>query len=377
MIAANIAGRGFCEIVCREGAIAAVRRLREEDPNEPYCSAGFIDLQVNGIAGVDFGGPELTAEAAIAVLPALWKSGVTTFCPTVITNTPEGLRRSFAVLEEARRRSPEFAAAAVCYHLEGPYLSPGPSHGAHNPELMRDPSWSEFAGLQEAAGGRIGIVTVAPERPGAIEFIRRAAEAGVLVAIGHTDGQAEDIRCAVEAGAVLSTHLGNGCPEFIHRHRAPLWAQLAEGLSASLICDGFHLTPEFVRVAWGMKGRSGCILITDSIHAAGLAPGRYRLGGLAVELEADGRVISLESPGALAGSTLRMNRAVARFRSTAGIPLDAALAAATINPARLLARWQTGGELAPGRPANLTIFRPGAEELTVLAVYLRGINKLP
>jgi len=377
VIAANIAGQGFCEIEWREGVITSVWRLREEDSDEPYCSAGFTDLQVNGIGGVDFGAPDLTPEAAVRTLRPLWESGVTAFCPTVITNTPDGLRRSFQVLGEARRLSPEFAECAVCYHLEGPFLSPGPSHGAHNPELMRDPSWSEFAALQAAAGGRIGIVTLAPELPGAIDFIRSATAAGVVVAIGHTDGEAKDVEQAVEAGCLLSTHLGNGCPEYIHRHRSPIWAQLAaRGLSASLICDGFHLTPEFVRAVHGLKGRERCILITDSIHVSGLPPGGYRLGGMSVELHADGKVSSVGNAGVLAGSTLRMNRAIARFREMAGIGLDEALEAATANPARLLSRGQVCGAPAPGRPANLVLFRPGPDEMTVLEVYVRGISRI-
>jgi len=377
MLTANLAGRGYCEIAWRDGVITAVRRLRAEDAAEPYGSAGFIDIQVNGVAGVDFGDPALTAEAAISTLPALWKSGVTTFCPTVITGSPEGMRRSLLALEEARRRSPDFAECAPCYHLEGPYLSKGPSHGAHNPEFMRDPDWSEFEALQRAAGGRIGIVTMAPELPGAVEFIRRAAAAGVVAALGHTDAQPEQIGRALEAGAVLSTHLGNGCPEYIHRRRSPVWAQLAaEGLSASLICDGFHVTPEFTRVVSGMKGRAGCVLITDSIHVSGMAPGRYELGGMPVELEADGKVAALGNPGALAGSTLRMNRAIAGFQRMAGVGLDAALDAATLNPARLLARWPVCAAPVPGQPANLALFRPGAGELTVLAAYVRGINKI-
>lgn len=371
---ANIAGRGFCRVEWQGGRIEAVTPLREEIAGAPFCSAGFVDLQVNGVAGVDFGDPALTPETAISTLRPLWRTGVTTFCPTVITAPLEALRRSFAVLEQARRISGEFAASAACYHLEGPYLSPGPAHGAHDPAVMRNPDWDEFCSLQDAAGGNIGIVTLAPELPGAIEFIERAARAGVLVAIGHTDGGAGDIERACHAGARLSTHLGNGCPEYIHRHRSPIWAQLAAGvLKASLICDGFHLTPEFVSVVARLKGPWGCVLVTDSIHVAGMLPGRYELGGMPVELDEAGKVTAVQNPGALAGSTLRMNRAIPRFQREAGVDLHAALLAATHNPAQLLGRPGVARGLEYGEPANIVIFRPGTDELVVDALYLDGI----
>lgn len=370
VIRANIAGLGYCEIDWHAGVFSAIGVVGPEDAAEPYCCPGFIDLQINGTAGVDFGSPHLTAEAAVRALEPLWASGVTTFCPTVITNSRENPCRAFRALEEARHLSPDFAACAPCCHLEGPYLSDGDSRGAHDRRWMRDPSDEEFAELQEAAGGRIGIVTIAPERTGAIEFIKRWSATGVVFSIGHTDAESGDIYRAIAAGARLSTHLGNGCPERIHRHKSPIWAQLAsEELSASLICDGFHLTPEFVRVAYGMKGRSHCILITDAIHVTGLAPGAYELGGLPVELQPGGKVVSVQNPGALAGSTLRMNQAVARFREAARIELDAALDAATVNPARLLS---LSCGVVPGAPANLVVFRPSHEELTILATYLKG-----
>jgi N-acetylglucosamine-6-phosphate deacetylase len=375
MLTANIAGVGRCELEWRDGLITGIRRVGSEDPAEPYCSAGFVDLQINGMAGVDFGSAQLTAQDVIAVLPRMWESGVTAFCPTVITNTQEGLSRSFRVLEEARRLSPEFDQCAPCYHLEGPFLSSGESHGAHNPAWMRDPSDQEFADLQDAAGGHIGLVTLAPERAGAIEFIARWSAKGVIFSIGHTDAGAADIHQAATAGARLSTHLGNGCPERIHRHRSPVWAQLAcDRLNASLICDGFHVTPEFSRVVYGLKGRSATILITDAIHVAGLEPGAYELGGLPVELESNGRVVSLRNPGALAGSTLRMNQAVARFRDMASVPLEVALDAATRNPARLIGRT---GVLEPGQPADLVLFRAAPAELRILATYLKGRRVTP
>ena len=178
---------------------------------------------------------------------------------------------------------------------------------------MRSPNWDEFQRLQEAAGGNIAIVTLAPELPGACDFIQRARAAGVIAAIGHTDCKPEDVHRAVEAGATLSTHLGNGCANLIDRHQNPIWAQLAcDRLHTSLICDGFHLPPDFVRVVSVVKGIGRCILITDAIHATNLPPGRYTFVGQAIELLPSGQVVTADRK-CMAGSALSMNRAVVVF----------------------------------------------------------------
>ncbi len=371
-LTANIVDQGLARVKIEAGRIASVQNQGPVDAQKPFVSPGFIDIQVNGFAGIDFCDPTLEPAKAANVLPALWKTGVTTFCPTVITNTQTNLIQCFRTLEETRRIDPHFARSAPCYHLEGPYISPGESHGAHNPELMRPPNWAEFLKLQEAASGRIGIVTLAPELPGALEFIRRAREAGVVVAVGHTDATPEQIHQAAEAGAQLSTHLGNGCPQKIDRHRNALWTQLAvEQLAASLICDGFHLPPDLVRVIERVKGIDRCILITDAVHVAGLGPGRYRLVDLEIELLPSGQVVTADRRS-MAGSALRMNRAVRVFMDCAGVGLREAIRAATASPARLLYRFETCSEVAEGQPANLTVFRMRADELEIENVMLGG-----
>ena len=371
-ITANIAGKGLAQIELQRDLISEVRVVGPIDPERPFASPGFVDVQINGFAGVDFSDPELDVEKVISVLPAIWKTGVTSFCATLITNSSERLEQNFKLLEQARRLDARFAAAVPCYHLEGPYISPGGARGAHDPALMRSPDWREFSRLQQAAGGNIGIVTLAPELSGACEFIRRARAAGVIVAIGHTDGTPEHIHNAIEAGAELSTHLGNGCPEFIHRHRNPIWAQMAsDRLQVSLICDGFHLTPDMVRTIYKAKGISHCILITDAVHVATLPPGPYFLVGRSIDLLASGQVVTADREN-MAGSGLSMNRAISIFQSFAGTSLEDALQAATANPARLLRRSEICNEIAPGRHANVVIFRPEAGALRIETVLLRG-----
>jgi N-acetylglucosamine-6-phosphate deacetylase len=371
-VKANIAGQGLAQIEVRHGRISSVRLAGPADPERLFVSPGFVDIQVNGFAGVDFSDPELDPERAISILPAIWKTGVTTFCPTLITNSSEQLERNFRVLEKARRLDARFAGSAPCYHLEGPYLSPGGAHGAHDPALMRSPDWNEFSRWQAAAGGNIAIVTLAPELPGACDFIRRACAAGVVVALGHTDGAPEHIHKAIEAGAVLSTHLGNGCPQYMHRHQTPIWAQMpSDRLQASLICDGFHLPPDLVRVIYGSKGIGRCILVTDAVHVATLPPGRYSLVGQEIELLPSGQVVTSDRQ-TMAGSALSMNRAVTVFENFAGVSLGDALQAATANPGRLLRREGICTDLAPAQPANLVTFRAEASALRMETVLLRG-----
>ena len=247
----------------------------------PFIAPGFVDIQINGFAGIDFSSPELDAEKAISVLPAIWSSGVTTFCPTLITNSLSMLAKNFAILEQAARMNRDFANAVPCYHLEGPYLSPLGSHGAHDPQVDAAPrigtsSWNCNAPRAgELASSR--WPRNCPVRR--ISFGKRRAPEWV-VAIGHTDGSPDDVHRAAAAGATLNTHLGNGCPEYLHRHKAPLWAQLAtESLHASMICDGFHLPPDVVKVIVGVKGIDKCILITDAVHVALLPAGKIHVRG--------------------------------------------------------------------------------------------------
>lgn len=335
-------------------------------------SPGFIDMQLNGFHGVDFCGDDLTAEEAVSSLPWIWKTGCTTFCATVITNTFEKQTRSFRVLEEARAQDRRFAATVPCYHQEGPYISNGPSHGAHNPLFAKAPDWDEFSRLQEAANGHIGMVTLAPEWPGTAGFIRKAVDSGVLVSIGHTDCAAEDVRRAVDAGATMSTHLGNGCPQMIHRHLFPIWAQLGEDrLTAGLIPDLFHLPAEVLRVFLRVKTLERCVLVTDAVHVAGLAPGRYMLGDSPVDLDAAGKVTAHRG-GGLGGSSVAMNDAIWRFAKATGVSIEDAIGCVTRVPARLLGRYPLCSAVEPGQPANLVSWRATDTGVEVKQVMVAG-----
>jgi N-acetylglucosamine-6-phosphate deacetylase len=371
-ITANIADCGLARIEIQGGRIRTVQLCGPFDPTMPLVSPGFVDIQLNGFGGVNFSHSDLTVEEAIRILPFVWETGVTSFCPTLITNKVEVLCRNFRVLEDARNQNRLFAQTVPCYHLEGPYLSPGGARGAHDPKLMRYPNWDEFMRLQDAAGGNIAIITLAPELPGALEFISRARASGTTVAIGHTDANPEQIHRAVQAGATLATHFGNGCAELIHRHNNPLWAQLVRPeLSASIICDGFHIPPELAKVVFRMKGVGRCILVTDAIHVAGLPPGQYDLVGQKIELLPGGNVLLLER-SSMAGSSLGMNRAVIGFTKLAEANLSEALEAATATPGRLLRRDGICTALDRGQWANLIFFKVESDSLRVEIAMLRG-----
>lgn len=368
----NIPGQGYATVLIEDGVIVQVEIAGAEREGEPLLAPGLIDVQLNGFAGVDFSDACLEPEQLTSVLPALWRTGLAAFLPTLITNSVEALCRNFRVLEEARRLDARFDRAVPCYHLEGPYISPGPSHGVHDPQWMHPPDWDEFCRLQDAAGGNIGIVTVAPELPGACEFIRKAADAGVVVSVGHTDGGPDDVHNAIRAGARMSTHLGNGCPGMIERHTNPIWAQLAAPeLTASIICDTFHLPADLVQVVVRMKGVERTVLITDATHVATYAPGRYSLVGVEIELLPNGKVVRVDGE-CLGGSAATMNRVVKVFTEYAGASLADALACATTTPARLLGRRSLCAAVAPGEPANLIRFHADGEALAIEQAWQAG-----
>jgi N-acetylglucosamine-6-phosphate deacetylase len=226
--------------------------------------------------------------------------------------------------------------------------------GAHPLSAVRGPSLAEFRELQDAANHRIKIITLAPERPGAIEFIREVAGQRVVIAIGHTSANADIIRQAVEAGATLSTHLGNGIASPLDRHPNPIWDQAAEdGLWASLIADGHHLGPSLLKSLVRAKTPEKIILVSDASPLAGLAPGRYGEW----EVDPSGKIVVAGTPY-LAGSNQGIAVGIENLIGMAGLTIEQAIATATTHPARLLGYPEPTIEV--GQSANLIRF--GLEE---------------
>jgi N-acetylglucosamine-6-phosphate deacetylase len=339
----------------------------------PYISAGWIDLQVNGFAGVDYCAPDASLEAIAHSIRELHATGLTRFYPTVITGSPENMAGALRNLARARDALAE-GAAMEALHVEGPHISPedGP-RGAHPRHWVRPPDIEEYRRLQEAANGGIRMVTLSPEWPEAPRYIEHLVRDGVVASIGHMQAGAARIRDAVAAGATLSTHLGNGAHAVLPRHPNYLWEQLAEDrLAASFIADGIHLGEAFLKTAIRAKGAERSILVTDAVMPAGCAPGPYMLGEVEVELKEDGRVV-LRGGTRLAGSALTMDRAIANVIRMAGIGLREAVTMATRNPARVgrIASRQRG--LVPGSDADVVLFEfDPATGVRVLETYLAG-----
>ncbi len=355
--------------------IRSIRSIRKIEPEEArdelYLAPGLIDLQVNGFAGVDFNNPEAPLAEIGHALEVIVSTGVTRLLPTVITGPPDAMLASLSNLYRAKMSLP-LGRAIAGFHVEGPHIGAedGP-RGAHPTRWVRPPDLEEFRRWQEATEGNIHLVTLSPHWPQAPRYIAALAKSGVAVSIGHTGASADQIASAVDAGATLSTHLGNAARGLMPKFPNCLWDQLAEDrLSASFIADEIHLDGAFLRAALRAKGVERTILVTDAAAPAGAAPGRYRLGELEVYLTADDRVV-LAGTQKLAGSALRMNRAIANVVRSGDLSLAGALQAATTNPARLIHLEGRTKGLEIGERGDIVVFRK-TPEIVVEAVYLDG-----
>lgn len=360
--------------VAFDRTITVVDHLIRPLENAPFLAPGFIDLQVNGFAGVDYNSPSSMHEEIARSLRAQFACGVTRLFPTVITGSPEQMMAALRNLAAVKESISE-GAAMEAVHLEGPYISPddGP-RGAHPLPWVRPPSLDEFHRFQDAARGHIRLVTLAPEWPGAPRFIEHFVREGAVVSIGHTCASAAQIADAVSAGATLSTHLGNATDPLLPKTDNYLWDQLADDrLAASFIADGFHLPAPFLNVALRAKGLERSLLVTDAVMPAACPPGPYRLGEVDVELHPDGSV-RIAGGTRLAGSALTMDRAISNVMRSAGLSLRDAVTLATRNPARIgrIPSRQRG--LNPGDRADLVLFRvdESRSRLQILETYLSG-----
>lgn len=300
-------------------------------------SSGLIDLQVNGFAGVDFNSGTITAAGLDRALEAMLATGVTACLPTIITARPGELEQRFVALDRAVTASRLGPLMCPGYHLEGPFLNPAPGyHGCHPPEAMTGADMALVERLQGLVSRPILLVTLAPEIKGGMALVGALARSGRVVAIGHSAVDFALAEEAADAGATLSTHLGNGLPQQMHKLDNAVFAQLAEDrLWASFIPDGIHIHRKALGSLLRAKGMARSILVTDAISAAASPPGRYTFAGMSVERGADGAV---RQPGGigLAGSALCLDQGVRNLVAWELATPQEAIAMASSHPHALL-----------------------------------------
>jgi N-acetylglucosamine-6-phosphate deacetylase len=295
-------------------------------------SAGFLDVHVHGAGGRDV--MEGATDAIGTVAQVLAAHGTTRFLATTVTAGVDEILRALDTIATSIEAGPasQLAAMPIGIHLEGPFLSHN-KRGVHAPEKLQQPAIDLFERFVQAARGHIRLMTIAPELPGALELIQYATNKGVRVSLGHSDAVATEARAGIAAGAVSATHTFNAMRGLTQREPGMLGVVLdAKELYAELICDGIHTTPEAVRLWLRMKGLDRAILVTDGMAATGMPDGHYLLGDMLAHVE---NGIAMHD-GALAGSVLTMDRAVANVQTFTGIDLGSAVRLASRNPASML-----------------------------------------
>jgi N-acetylglucosamine-6-phosphate deacetylase len=353
--------------------ILPIKKLKDEH-SKVYISPGFFDNQVNGFAGVSFafGDSNLSEEGIEKATAELWKKGVTTYLPTLTTNSQEVLVRNFKILANAVHDK-KLKGSIPGFHLEGPYINPEDGYrGAHPKQFVRLPNWNEFMEMYNASGENILQVTVSPEIEGAQDFIIKCKEKGIIVAVGHHNANKEQLDLAVKNGARIATHLGNGCANMINRHFNPLWPQLAnDELMISIICDGFHLLPEEIKTFYGVKGVDKTIITSDVTSYAALEPGEYKTEtGETIELTKEGK-LHYPAQNVLYGSASPITNGVGHIMEVTGCSLGNAVQMASTNPAKLYG-LDDRGTLEVGKRADLILFTLDDYKVNIQKTFVQG-----
>jgi N-acetylglucosamine-6-phosphate deacetylase len=342
--------------------------FREIDVSGLYVAPGFIDIHVHGGGGHDVMEGSLEALAAIAQAHA--EGGTTSWLATTLTAPIDEIEKALQAIEKAME-APHIGAKLLGAHLEGPYFHPEQA-GAQNPTYLKLPNPGEYNDLLNKFSC-IKRVSAAPELPGALELGQELRRRGILAAIGHSNATYQQVLKAIEVGFSHVTHIYSGMSS-VRRIQAYRFAGVLEAallldqLTTEMIADGHHLPPSLMRLVLKVKGTERVCAVTDAIAAAGLGPGRYRLGGLDVVVEDEvpeeyeiqlGKgncVAKLVDRSAFAGSAALMNMLVRNLANFVGLPLIEAVKMATWTPARILGVSHERGLLAPGMKADLVVF---------------------
>ncbi len=350
-------------IISAVGARAGVRvpaNARVLDFGDAILAPGLIDIHIHGGAGHDV--MEGSDESLAAIERLMTTHGVTSYCPTTVTAPVDVTLRSLDALANAVERAANnngdgTRARPLGVHFEGPFLSHA-KRGVHPPNLLQPASRELFDRMWQAAGGRVSVLTIAPEIEGAIDLIGEASRRGVCVSLGHSDAELPQARMAIQAGARHATHTFNAMRALDHRDPGLLGAVLTDrAMTADIIVDGIHVDPVMVDLFLRAKGVEGAVLITDAISATGMPDGTYMLGGFAVQVH-NGRC---EFDGRLAGSVLTLDRAVRNMMQFTGTSLQDAIRMATASPAKVLGIAKRKGNLSVGADADIAVFTPAGE----------------
>ena len=363
-----------------DGIVTAIRSLSRDEFErtsvtrrfpEATIAPAYLDIHMHGCAGRDV--MEATPEALAEVSAYLARHGVGAYLPTTVTATCENTVRALGGLSleiERAEQNVNGGARPLGIHLEGPFLSTT-KRGVHRAELLRAPTVESFERYWQASEGRIMLMTIAPEVPGALETIEYATSLGVRCSLGHSNATVREARAGKEAGARSATHTFNAMRSLDHRDPGLAAYVLDEGeLYAEMIADGFHVDPMMVRLYFKAKGAERVVLVTDSISATGMPDGKYWLGEMEVEV-LEGRCTS---GGAIAGSVLTLDRAVQNFHRFTGTELATAVSAASHNPAKLIGQEANWGSIQVGRRADFTVL---SEKGDVIETFLGGRPQTP
>jgi N-acetylglucosamine-6-phosphate deacetylase len=326
------------EISFSEGIIDSISETQNLLEQDLILGPGFTDIQVNGYGGIDYNEIQSDPMNLAEISRLLYKEGVTTHFPTIITNDPAQISQLILQIVSLRK-SDEFSRMSIeGLHIEGPFISPidGP-RGAHPKEFVCAPDWSLVQKWQNESKGLIKMITLSPEWENMVPFIERCMEHGILVSIGHTNASHQQILDAVNAGASLSTHLGNGAHPILARHPNYIWSQLSQDeLGASIIADGFHLPAEVIQVFQKVK-KENLMLVSDSVSLSGMPAGDYTLHiGGEVTMTPNGKLHLKSNPSILAGSASNIRSGVSFLIKNELASITEAWDMASVRPEKLV-----------------------------------------
>ncbi|MEA5031036.1 MAG: hypothetical protein VB025_02685 [Sphaerochaeta sp.] len=375
----KITGRtGWFTVGIDGGTLVELSRCApaESSVDELWLSPGMFDIQVNGMLGHNLSDENLTVEGVRAIEEELNRRGTTRWCPTVTTQNPAIVERNLKVIRTAIESNQTHNIH--CIHLEGHYISAEDGYrGVHAKQWIRDPDPAEFERWQQAAGGHIGLFSLAPERAGALDFIQSLKKQGIRVGLVHHHAPYDIICAAAASGADLSSHLVNGCAPMVNRQHNVIWAQLSlDELWASLIPDGYHIPFYTLKAVIKSKGIEQSILVSDLAHLSGLEDGEYVKGGLHVVKKNGGLWVKGEGSNLLAGAVRTLDEGCSLLASEAGFSIDEALIMASDNPYRYFGMSQNR-TLFAGYSGPMVVFSWNQRKLKIKEVYDNHGKNIP